>query len=105
MASSQGESDRSRKRSLRSPSATRSSPSGSREREVLDHDFLEAGPVIRVRSDANYDAMFPNVAKLHRLAETLAEAARRRLRSGHTATEIDLALYEDVVCYVLYIAT
>ena len=47
----------------------------AREREVLDHDFLEAGPVIRVRSDANYDAMFPNVAKLHRLAETLAEAA------------------------------
>jgi DNA-binding NtrC family response regulator len=72
------------------------------ERQALGRDFLEAGPVIRVQSDASYDAMFPNVAKLHRLAEALAEAARRRLRSGHDATEIDLALYEDLVCYVLY---
>jgi DNA-binding NtrC family response regulator len=72
------------------------------ERQVLGGNFLEAGPVIRVRSDASYDAMFPNVAKLHRLAETLAEAARRRLSSGHDATENDLALYDDIVCYVLY---
>jgi DNA-binding NtrC family response regulator len=46
--------------------------------------------------------MFPNVAKLHRLTEALAETAWRCLRSGHDATEIDLALYEDLVCYVLY---
>ena len=74
----------------------------AREHKVLDHDFLDAGPVIRVRLDTNYDAMFPNVAKLHRLSETLAETARLCLRSGHEATEIDLVLYVDLVCYVLY---
>ena len=72
------------------------------ERQALGRDFLEGGPVHRYRSDTGFDAMFPNVAKLHRLAEGLAEAARRRLRSGRDATEIDLALYEDLVCYVLY---
>jgi DNA-binding NtrC family response regulator len=72
------------------------------ERRALGGDFVESGPVLRVQSNASYDAMFPNVANLHRIAETLAEAARRRLSSGIDATEIDLALYEDVVCYVLY---
>jgi hypothetical protein len=44
----------------------------------------------------------PNVAKLHRRAEKLAEDAWKRLRSGHDATERDLSLYEDLVCYALY---
>ena len=30
--------------------------------------FAEAGPVLRVRSDASYDEMFPNVGALHRCA-------------------------------------
>jgi hypothetical protein len=72
------------------------------ERRALARDFVEAGPVISVRSDASYDAIFPNVAKLHRLAEGLADAARQRYHSGQDAPERDLCLYEDLVCYVLY---
>jgi transcriptional regulator with AAA-type ATPase domain len=72
------------------------------ERKALGRDFVEAGPVIRVRSDASFEAMFPNVAGLHRLAETLAEAARQRLGTSRDATESELCLYEDLVCYMLY---
>jgi transcriptional regulator with AAA-type ATPase domain len=72
------------------------------ERQALGPEFVEAGPVIRVRSGADYDAMFPNVAKLHRLAEDLSESVRRRIGSDEEATARDLALYEDLACYVLY---
>ncbi len=72
------------------------------ERQALGPDFVEAGPVIRVRSEASFEAMFPNVGALHRRAEALAEAARKRLCSAGDVAEADLCLYEDLVCYVLY---
>jgi DNA-binding NtrC family response regulator len=72
------------------------------ERRALGREFVAAGPVISVQPDASYEEMFPNVEKLHRRAEELADAARQRLRSGHDAPEADLCLYEELVFYVLY---
>jgi transcriptional regulator with PAS, ATPase and Fis domain len=46
--------------------------------------------------------LFPNVPKLHRLAESLTETAQQSFRSGHDLTEDDRTLYEDLVWYVLY---
>ncbi len=72
------------------------------EREALEAEFVETGPVYRYLPDAGYDAMFPNVPALHRRAEKFARDAREQLRSGHEATPADLRLYEELVCYVLY---
>jgi hypothetical protein len=73
----------------------------AREREVLEAEFVETG-VYHYMPDSGYDAMFPNVPKLHCRAETFVDDARERLRSDHDATETDLRLYEELVCYVLY---
>jgi transcriptional regulator with AAA-type ATPase domain len=72
------------------------------EREMLGPEFVDNGPVIVIRSGASYDALFPNVSKLHRRAESLTESAQQRLRSGYGPTEDEQSVYEDVACYVLY---
>ena len=72
------------------------------ERRALGPEFVETGPVIVIRSGVRYDDLFPNVPKLHRLAESRTETAQQRLRSGHDLTEDDQSLYQDLVCYVLY---
>ncbi len=73
-----------------------------REKKLLDREFRDTGPVITFQPDAGYDELFPNVRELHRRAERLTEASRQRLGSGQHASDADLALYEDLVCYVLY---
>jgi DNA-binding NtrC family response regulator len=72
------------------------------ERRALGPEFVETGPVIVIRSGVRYDDLFPNVPKLHRLAESLTETAQQSLRSGYDLTEDDRSLYEDLVVYVLY---
>jgi hypothetical protein len=67
------------------------------ECRALGGDFLESGPVLRVRSEASFDSMFPNVPRLHQLAETMASAAGQRIGSGRDVSELDLALYEVLV--------
>ncbi len=73
----------------------------ARERKVLGAEFVVTG-VYHYMPDAGYDAMFPNVPELHRRAEKFVHDARERLRSDLDATEADLRLYEELVCYVLY---
>jgi transcriptional regulator with AAA-type ATPase domain len=69
------------------------------ERDVLGDDFQPAEMVWSVRAGS---AESPNVPKLAARAEALAEMLRGRLLSGTSASAEDIALYEDVVLYVLY---
>jgi DNA-binding NtrC family response regulator len=72
------------------------------EQNALGSDFTDPGKVIQVRAGASFGAMFPNLAKLHRMAESQFEEARQRLAAGSDATEAELSLYQELVDYVLY---
>ncbi|MFC1601127.1 sigma-54-dependent transcriptional regulator [Candidatus Sumerlaeota bacterium] len=70
------------------------------EREVLGDEFVE--------SDANWDQRLGlldehlNVVRIKEHAGRVAEAARARLQRASAATNEDLALYEDLVVFLLY---
>src|SRR5262249_15872360 len=68
------------------------------EREVLGSDF-EEGTVIRVELHYDDDE---NLKKLGQRIEQVTEELRRRLADGAKAEEQELAVYQDLVLYLLY---
>jgi len=73
------------------------------EREALGEDFTERDPVWSLRTDPYQQ--HPNIAKLLSRAESLANRLRDRLAQGADASGQDLALYEDLVIYLLFYHT
>src|SRR5690606_3535457 len=70
------------------------------ERAALGADFVRTGAVWHVSADLN--GLNPNVPKLGALAEARVEALRERLAAGARATRAELALYQNLVLYLLY---
>ena len=71
------------------------------EREALGAEFQERPFVWSILADEPDEP--PNVDRIGRLAESLAEQVRSRLlRSPRPVSEEDRTLYEDVVLYALY---
>jgi len=69
------------------------------ERAALGPDFVATGTLWHARSDLDDH---PNLAKLSRRVEALAETLRGRLAAGARPGAEELALYEDLVVYLLY---
>src|SRR4051812_2885841 len=70
------------------------------ERDILGPDFIPSEEVWSARSDV--PAERPNIAALSAKAESLAEEIRARLLENQKATPTELALYQDLVFYILY---
>ena len=70
------------------------------EREALGDDFDEADADWNRRPEVG--ATPGNVLRLLALAEAVAERARRRLEDGKRPAPDEVALYEDLVSFVLY---
>ena len=70
------------------------------EREALGADYVAAGAIWHARTDSAYES--PNMVKLNQRAETMAERFCEWLRRSERVTSDELALYEDLVLYLLY---
>ncbi len=70
------------------------------EREALGPDFDDSDPVWSRQVELAEDR--PNVLKLARRVEPLADRTRAQLCRGARANQADLLLYEDLCCYLLY---
>ncbi len=70
------------------------------EREILGDAFSEAGSVWH--KQAAEKAQRPNIERLTRFAEDMADDVRQRLIDLRRADDGDCALYENVVLYLLY---
>jgi transcriptional regulator with AAA-type ATPase domain len=70
------------------------------ERRALGEEFDEQDAVWSKHHDWDRDR--PNLAALYQRAEQITENLRKRFRAGSTFEDRELALYEDVVNYVLY---
>lgn len=71
-----------------------------REREALGKDFVEADAVWNISMDL--DGGRPNIQRLWERVESLTAELRQRLIERVKAGAADLALYEDLVLYLLY---
>src|SRR5262249_15441432 len=69
------------------------------ERAALGSDFVATGTLWHARSDLDEH---PNLATLSQRAEALAGTLRGRLAAGARPRAEELALYEDLVVYLLY---
>jgi DNA-binding NtrC family response regulator len=69
------------------------------ERRALGEEFVASGTLWDGFGEAGRP---PNVAALSELAATLVEQVAGRLRQGARASAEELALYEDVVVYLLF---
>ena len=70
------------------------------EREALGDEFV--GDDVVWNAPANMEWERPNVPKVQKKVEWIAETARARLLAGQPATHEDIELYEDNVLYLLY---
>ena len=70
------------------------------EREALGKQFDDSGPVWSRQSES--DDRRANIERLENRVEQLTEQAYHSLVAGESADNDDLALYEDLVCYLLY---
>jgi transcriptional regulator with AAA-type ATPase domain len=70
------------------------------ERQALGADFVDAGPLWHAGVEP---ADSPNLARLDARVVALTEALRERLRARPRAAAEDLALYEALVAYRLYV--
>ncbi len=70
------------------------------ERQALGADFVRYAEVWHM--DGQLDGMNPNLHKLSRVAEELAETLRSRLAAGARAAKDDLRLYEGFIRYLLF---
>jgi hypothetical protein len=69
------------------------------ERAVLGDDFEPGGPVWSVQGDT---AAHPNLPRIRRKADALAETMREPLAAGVAVGAEERRIYEDVVAYLLY---
>lgn len=70
------------------------------EKEALGNQFVPSDLVWSIR--AKEDGERPNLAALEALAQRLADQAREKLLDGQSASKEDLALYQDIILYLLY---
>ena len=70
------------------------------ERRALGRDFVPYADVWHM--DGQLEGIHPNLGKLSRVAESLAESLRERLAAGVRADRDALGLYEGFVRYLLF---
>ena len=72
------------------------------ERTALGTDFVDHQPFVHLRPGVDREVLFPNSLPMRERAEVLADKMRTRLLTDATASQSDLALYEDIVLHLLY---
>jgi transcriptional regulator with AAA-type ATPase domain len=72
------------------------------ERTALGTDFVDHQPFVHLRPGVDREVLFPNSLPMWERAEVLADKMRTRLLTDETASQSDLALYEDIVLHLLY---
>jgi DNA-binding NtrC family response regulator len=70
------------------------------ERKALGPDFVDRGSVWSFGIGPDYH--HPNIIQLRDRSIRIAETARDRLAAGDRASEAEVALYEDLVSYILF---
>jgi DNA-binding NtrC family response regulator len=73
------------------------------ERQALGDAFTEPGPVWSIRPNESGER--PNLQLLQQKTEALAGTLRDALAGGRRASPFEVALYRDLVVYVLYYRT
>ncbi len=72
------------------------------EKRALGSHFQCADAVINLPPNHDVTTIFANFTALRARAEVLTDKIRSRLANGHTPSEQELGVYQDLVLYLLY---